>query len=89
VAFSHLSVIFNVTHKSIELGADVWKKMQRRGLSRRDIREALALGVWEKVETFHGEQRLAKVAPLRGRLYRLVFIERQHDITIVSFHPID
>ena len=78
-----------MTHKSIALGPDVWKKMRRRGLSRRDIREALALGVWEKVETFHGEQRLAKVARLRGRLYRLVFIERKHDITIVSSHPSD
>ena len=63
--------------------------MQRRGLSRRDLREVLALGVCVEVETFHGDRRLAKVGRLRGRLYRLAFIERKHDITIVSFHPID
>jgi hypothetical protein len=72
--------------KRIELGHRVWAKMRLRGLTKRDVREVLALGVPVPVETLHGERRLGKVHRLRGRRHLLVYIERQHDITIVSFH---
>lgn len=89
VRFSRLPVILPLTHKRIELGRGVWEKMRRRGLTRRDIRDVLALGIAVPVETIHGERRVAKVCDVRGRPHRLVYIERQQEITIVSFHALD
>lgn len=78
-----------MTFKRIELGRRVWEKMRRRGLTKRDVRAVLALGVPEPVVTLHGERRHGKVHRLRGRPYLLVYIERQRDITVVSFHELD
>lgn len=76
-----------MTHKPRKYGARLLQKMKARKVRRKDVQTVLLHGVEYPTETFRGsEMRRLKVGTIRGRVLRVVFIERAAEVLIVSAH---
>jgi hypothetical protein len=74
-----------MTHKPTIYGKHAAKMMRERGITRQEVQWVLARGLRSKARTKPGaEQRWQAEADIARRKFRVVFIERAHEIVIVS-----
>lgn len=73
-----------MTNKRVEWARKVGDKMRTRGFGRADVRWLLERGLPVPTVTLRGETRFAKQGYVRGREAKVVYLENDERILVIS-----